>query len=139
MQKPATSIVVILLFTTMIIAQPGDRIIGQYHLPNQLDLEIFKSDEKYFGKIIGLDGFNGGQEKDIHNPDRSSRAEPLLGKVIIKNLEYDQSMNQWIKGSMYGPEKGLMFNLKIVESRAVEIEVVASKFFFRKTLVWQKL
>ena len=139
MQQLAIGIVAILFFTTMIMAQPGDGIIGQYHLSNQLDLEIFKADGKYFGKIIGLDGFNGGQKKDIHNPDRSSQAEPLLGKVIIENLEYDQSINQWIKGRMYGPEKGLIFNLKIVELRAVEIEVVASKFFFRKTLVWQKL
>ena len=32
-------------------AQQTDVIIGKYHLPNDLDVEIFKDQGKYFGKI----------------------------------------------------------------------------------------
>ena len=130
---------ILLIISSMTLAQSGDAIIGKYHLPNQLDVEIFKSEGKYFGKIIGLDGFNDWQQKDIHNPEKSDRQELLMGKTIIRDLEYDPSGDQWINGSMYGPEKGLIFNLKIAELRENEIKVVASKYLFWKTLVWKKL
>jgi len=63
----------------------------------------------------------------------------LIGKIIIKDLEFEPSENEWVDGSMYGPEKGLMFNLKITEVREHEIEVVGSKYFFWKKLTWERL
>ena len=131
--------VMLLLMTTCVIAQQGDIIVGKYHLPNQLDIEIFESNGKYVGKIIGLDGFNDGQKKDVHNPDKSSQEELLLGKIIINGLEFESSKNQWVNGSMYGPEKGLVFHLKITEVNQTEIKVVASKYLFWKTLSLEKL
>jgi len=139
MKKALVIIIIVLLVTSSAWAQPGDAIVGKYHLPNQLDIEIFKSNEKYLGKIIGLDGFNDGQKKDMRNPEVALRNDLLMGKVIITNLEYDELENEWVNGSMYGPEKGLVFNLKISEIRQDEIEVVASKYFFRKTLTWRRL
>ncbi|MCF6237455.1 MAG: DUF2147 domain-containing protein [Candidatus Marinimicrobia bacterium] len=129
----------LLMFASMSPAQTGDLIIGKYQLPNNLEIEIFKSDGKYFGKIIGLSGFNEGQEQDIHNPDKSNQNDLLMGKTIIKDLEYDNTKHQWVDGSMYGPGKGLIFNLKIAKVRQDEIEVVASKFLFWKTLNWVRM
>jgi len=123
----------------MLFAQQADIIIGKYHLPNKLDVEIFETNGKYFGKIIALNGFEDGQQKDIKNPDRSQRNDPLLGKLIIKDLEYDKDEKKWINGSMYGAEKGMNFNMLITEVRANEITVVGSKFIMRKSLVWEKL
>lgn len=40
---------------------------------------------------------------------------------------------------MYGPEKGMTFNLKVTEMRDNEIVVVGSKYVFWKTLVWEKI
>ncbi len=40
---------------------------------------------------------------------------------------------------MYGPEKGMFFNLKVNEIRKSEIEVVGSKYLFWHTLTWQKI
>lgn len=131
--------VMLFLVTSYVLGQPGDAILGKYHLPNQLDIEIFKSNGKYAGKIIGLEGFNNGQTKDVHNPDKSNQEELLLGKIVIDGLEYEASKNQWVNGSMYGPEKGLIFNLKITGVNPTEIEVVASKYLFWKTLSWEKL
>ena len=139
MKAPVLSTVIFLLFSSLSLAQSGDLIIGSYHLPNQLDIEIFKSEGKYFGKIIGLNGYNEGQEMDIYNPDKSKHRDPLMGKTIIKNLEYDETEHQWLGGSMYGPEKGLVFNLKVARIEEDQMEVVASKFLFWKTLNWEKL
>ena len=124
---------------TYISAQQADEIIGKYHLPNDLDIEIFKDGGKYFGKIIALNNFEDGQTKDINNKDESKQNELLIGKIIIKNLEFNREKEQWLNGSMYGPEKGMVFNLKITEIRENEIEVVGSKYIMWRTLKWIKI
>jgi len=120
-------------------AQKADEIIGKYHLPNDLDVEIFKDNGKYFGKIIALNNFKDGQTTDVNNPEESKQNELLVGKVIIKNLEFNSEKEQWLYGSMYGPENGMVFNLKITEMREKEIEVVGSKYIMWRTLKWEKI
>ena len=139
MLKPILIISLIVLFTSSSFAQQADIIVGKYRLPNKLDIEIFETSGKYFGKIIALNGFEDGQLKDINNPDRSQRNDLLIGKMIIKDLEYDKYEKKWINGSMYGAEKGLYFNLLIAEVRVNEIAVIGSKFIMRKSLEWKKL
>jgi uncharacterized protein (DUF2147 family) len=129
-----------LLFLSLnIFAQKADDIIGKYHLPNKLDIEIYKKGNKFFGKVIALNGWENGQTKDYKNPDKAKQNEPLKGKTIIKNLEFDANKKEWINGEMYGPEKGMFFNLKVTEIRKNEVEVVGSKYFFWKTLIWEKI
>ncbi len=120
-------------------AQTGDDIIGKYKLPNKIDVEIFKQNGKYLGKIIKLNGFEDGQKKDINNPDKSKQKDLLIGKVIIKNLIFNNEKKKWINGTMYGAEKGLVFDLKITEIRNNEIEIIGSKYLFWKTLIWKKI
>ena len=100
---------------------------------------IFKDNGKYFGKIIALNNFKDGQIKDVNNPEESKQDEALIGKVIIQDLEYNSEKEQWLNGSMYGPEKGMVFNLKITEMREKEIEVVGSKYIMWRTLRWEKI
>ena len=126
----------IIFMTSYNFAQQADEIIGNYHLPNDLDIEIFKDNGKYLGKIIALNGFEDGQTNDINNPDNSKQNDLLIGKIIITNLEYDKEEKQWLNGKMYGPEKGMIFNLKITEIHQNEIEIVGSKYLFWKTMTW---
>ena len=130
---------IVIFMTSCTFAQQADEIIGKYHLPNDLDVEIFKDNGKYFGRIIALNNFEDGQTKDENNRDESKQNEPLIGKVIIKDLEYNKEKKQWLNGSMYGPEKGMVFNLKITEIREKEIEVVGSKYIMWRTLQWEKI
>ena len=139
MLKSILIISIIILFTSMLFAQQADLIVGKYNLPNKLDVEIFENNGKYFGRIIALNGFENGQLKDVNNPDRSQRNDPLMGKLIIEDLEYDKAEKKWINGKMYGAEKGLYFNLLIAEIRENEIAVVGSKFIIKKSLEWKKL
>ena len=133
--------ILLLLFAPVpvIFAQQADDIIGKYQLPNGLDVEIFKTNGKYNGRIIALNGYDNGQQKDIKNPDKSKRNDLLIGKVIIKDLEFDEKNKDWINGSLYGPEKGMFIDLKVTELRENEIVVIGSKMIFRRTLVWKKI
>ncbi len=131
--------IIIVFISASVFAQKADDIIGKYHLPNKLDVQIYKVGNKYNGKIIALNGFENGQTTDINNDDEKLRNKPLIGMVIIKGLEFDSDDKEWVNGKMYGPEKGMFFNLKITEMRKDEIEVVGSKYFFWHTLIWKKI
>lgn len=120
-------------------AQSSDAIIGEYHLPNAIDVEVYAQNGTYCAKIIRLNGFNDGQEKDINNPKKANREKLLLGKVIVENLVFNTENKQWDGGTIYAPEKGLSLEFKITECRKDEIEVVASKYLFWRTLIWRKL
>ncbi|NOR88540.1 MAG: DUF2147 domain-containing protein [Bacteroidales bacterium] len=137
--KLTITLLLFLFITGSGFAQKADELIGKYRLPNKLDVEIFKENGKYYGKIIALRDFEEGQTTDIHNSDEARQNDPLIGLQIINDLEFDSKENRWINGSMYGPEKGMTFNLKIIEMRDNEIVVVGSKYVFWKTLVWEKI
>jgi len=126
-----------LFLSTSIFAQQADDIIGKYHLPNNLDIEIYKDGSSYSGKIIALNDYS--QTKDIKNSNKSKRNDDLLGKVIITKLKFDTSEKQWEDGKMYGPDKGMTVNLEVTEFKEEYITIVGSKFVFWKTMKWQKI
>jgi len=125
--------------SSFLYAQESDDIIGKYHLPNNLDIEIFKVNDTYSGKIIALNGYKNGVTTDYKNPDKTKRKELLLGKIIINELKFNSSEKKWLSGKMYGPEKGIIVNLKVTEMNDEKITVVGSKYFFWKTLSWKKI
>jgi len=127
----------ILFFTTTIFAQQADDIVGKYHLPNDLDVEIFKDGKTYSGKIIALNNYP--EKKDIKNSDKSKRDDLLLGKVIITKLKFNSNEKEWEDGKMYGPDKGITVNLEVTEFNDNEITIVGSKFVFWKTMKWKKI
>jgi hypothetical protein len=130
----------LLMFTAgVLFAQNADDIIGKYRLPNGMDIEIYKNGDVYDGKIIALHNYEEGETKDVNNPDKSKRDEPLVGKEIIHGLKFDKDDKQWVDGTMYGPEKGIVLNLKVTEMHDDEIVVTGSKYLFWKTLRWKKL
>ena len=139
MLKIQSFVLLILLASSNLYGQSADDIIGKYHLPNQLDVEIFKSNGAYYGKIIALNMYANGQQKDLKNPDPSKRNTPLLGKTIIKNLTYDAKDMEWTNGEMYNPEKGMTFNLKVKKVKKNKIVVIGSKYLFWKTIEWEKI
>lgn len=136
MLKSAQIILYFLFFINKGYTQDENRIVGKYHLPNNLDIELYKNGLKYYGKIIALNGFENGQERDINNPVVSLRDNLLIDKVIIENLEYDFKNKKWINGKMYSPEKGMYFNLEILKVLETKIIVEGSKYFFIRKIEW---
>lgn len=117
----------------------ADNIIGIWLLPDNLEIEIFKENNKYFGKITEVYGFKDGQEKDIHNPDQSKRNDELIGKIIISDLQYNSETEQWINGIIYAPQKGITLELTILEINGKMLEAKGSKLFFSKKIIWKRI
>ncbi len=126
----------IFLFTVVLFAQNKNEIIGMYTLPNGIELEIVETNNHFEGIIRNIHNYK--ETKDIYNPDKSKRNENLTGKVILKDLNYNEEENIWDNGVLYAPEKGMNVNLKITKSSQDEITVVVSKFIFHKTMKWKK-
>ncbi|MBU8893774.1 MAG: DUF2147 domain-containing protein [Bacteroidales bacterium] len=143
MKKIKNTFAIIIIFLTLTSFEStndiADKIIGKWLLPDNIRIEIFKKNNKFYGKIIDLEGFNNGQTKDVKNPDKHSRDDELIGKIIISDLEYDSNLNQWINGTIYAPQKGIKLNLKINYAKENELEAEASKLFFWKSIVWKKI
>jgi hypothetical protein len=132
-------IITLLFVTNFAFSQNADDIIGKYHLPNNLDVEFFKENGTYSGKIIALNGYEDGRTKDSKNSDSSLKNRDLLGLIIIKNLKFDPEKKEWVDGEMYGPDKGIHVNLEVTELKDDKITVIGSKFLFWKTLTWKKI
>jgi len=139
MSRISLVLLILSISISAVFAQSSDSIIGKYRLPNKLDVEIYKVGDKYNGKIIALNGYEDGQKVDYKNPDESKQNTPLIGMEIIKGLKFDNKDNEWIEGKMYGPEKGMTFDLKVTEIRDNEIQVVGSKYIFWHTLIWKRI
>lgn len=142
MKKLISTSVVILLFFILSSFKSnndsGNKIIGKWILPDNIKIEIFKKNNKFYGKIIDLTGFINGQTKDVKNPNKSKQNDELIGKIIISDLEYDSNGKQWINGTIYAPQKGIKLNLKINYANENELEAEASKLFFWKSIIWEK-
>lgn len=112
----------ILLITTVIFSamifsalaqNSADDIIGVWLTGGNepARIQIYKSGEKYFGKIIWLKNpvENGKPRMDGNNPDKQKRNNPVIGLVILAGFRYDGE-DEWKGGDIYDPESGKTYS-----------------------------
>lgn len=91
----------------------GNKIIGTW-LNQEKDcrIKIYKEGERYFGKIVWLDGMDEPGWKpvlDDQNPDPEKRKKPLLGMVLVSNFTFDQKAIEWRNGEIYDARSGKLY------------------------------
>jgi len=92
-------------FVMLSAENEADSVIGLYWTPaKDGKVEIFKKDNKYYGKLI-LSG-KSADDKDQYNPDPKLRDRPLNGLVFLTDFEYSEKESKWINGKVYGADKG---------------------------------
>jgi uncharacterized protein (DUF2147 family) len=57
------------------------------------------------GAVTWLKDPVGHPTRDIHNPDRSLRARPLIGVLVVRDMK-NQGPGRWAGGQVYDPESG---------------------------------
>ncbi|MBO9698613.1 MAG: DUF2147 domain-containing protein [Sporocytophaga sp.] len=94
----------------------GDEIIGIWETPGNDNgrIEIFKSGNKYYGKIIWLKrkGENGQVLTDKNNPDKSLQNRPIVGLEILKGFVFNKE-DMWEDGEIYDPKSGNTYSCQI--------------------------
>lgn len=97
--------ILFLNFFSMLFSQSkADDIVGIWYSPvKEGKVEIFKTGEQYYGKLIYLkksvDNY-GKPVLDVNNPDQEKRNMPLVGILLLKDIKYDVKKNSW-KGKLY--------------------------------------
>lgn len=96
------------------LSAQSDEVIG-FWLTEEGDsqVQMYKGiDGKYFGKITWLDEPNedGKPKVDDDNPDPALRERPIMGLVIVEDLEFDKKKEEWRNGTVYDPKSGKTYS-----------------------------
>ena len=138
-------VLAVVLFTsyTSIFAQNGDAVKGVW-LNNEKNakLEVYKSGNSYFGKIIwSKDMFEADgktSKKDINNSNEKLRSRNLLNLNILSGLTYDDG--EWTGGELYDPKSGKTYKSKMkLKGGNLEIRGYVGSPMFGKTMVWTRV
>jgi uncharacterized protein (DUF2147 family) len=130
--------ILFLNFTTMLFSQSkADDIIGVWYSPiKEGNVQIFKSGNKYYGKIVYLKNSvdkEGNPVLDVNNPDKEKRKMPLVGILLLTEITFDGKKNNW-KGKLYDydGEKGNTYDsyLTITKSGKLNIKGFWGLSFF---------
>lgn len=105
-----------LLVTTSVFAQSSEKILGTwYNHEKDGKIEVYKKDNKYFGKIIWIknntndDG--SSPRLDKKNPSEKLKMRPIVGTNILTELEWDAEENEWNDGEIYDPKSGSTYSV----------------------------
>ncbi len=113
MKKLFTLITVIFLASSFLSAQT-DRVIGFWLTEEgESQIQVYKGNNgKYYGKITWLDEPNedGKPKVDDDNPDPALQDRPIMGLVIVKDLEYNKKKKEWREGTVYDPKSGKTYS-----------------------------
>ncbi|RYF97872.1 MAG: DUF2147 domain-containing protein [Chitinophagaceae bacterium] len=117
MKKSLILFVTIVLSIAALAQQPADKIIGTWESVDsdvKLKFEFFRSDGKYFGKLLHASNMYEGDGKtpksDSKNPDPKLRSRSRYGIINITNLVFDDG--EYSGGNLYNPEEGRTYRLK---------------------------
>lgn len=93
----------------------NDEILGKWMSETGSGkIEIFKSADKYYGKIVWLKeplDKQGQPKTDANNPDPAQRSRKIMGLLILKSFRFDGE--QWTDGTIYDPENGKDYQCKM--------------------------
>lgn len=136
----------LLFVTTSIFAQTKpDDIIGIWLSTNKdLKVEMFKQNNKYFGKIIWFKCTANHPPmesyKDMENADPNLQNRPWLGMQNVHNLVFNEN-KYWSGGQIYDPNSGRTYSAT-VKSKAPNTLIVRGFWgfeFIGKNLVFNRL
>jgi uncharacterized protein (DUF2147 family) len=89
------------------LVKPDD-VLGIYWSPKKdAKIEIYKRDNKYFGKTI----WAKKDRKDTLNPEPKLRHNKIVGMEFLKNFVFDE--DEWVDGKVYDPESGNTYSCKM--------------------------
>ena len=88
---------------------------------NQIIVEFYKVNNKYFGKISQLTipvyekghKLMGKTKIDLANPDEKLKTRPLVGINFVSDFTYNPKNNKFEDGFIYNPENGKTYYCSI--------------------------
>lgn len=135
------AIVFTFLFPLPNVVEDGDRILGTWLTDDErAKIEIFKKDEKYYGKIVWLKtprDASGNLHKDTKNPDKKMRDQPILGITLVSDFVFERG--KWTDGKIYDPDNGKTYDCYMkLKGDKLEVRGYVGVSLFGRTVVWTR-
>ena len=133
------------LFTSFaaVFAQDPDVVKGLW-LNDDKDakVEIYKSGDKYFGKIVWTQNMYEADgktlRKDSKNSNEQLRNRTIQNMVILSGFTY--SYGEWTGGEIYDPKSGKTYKSKMkIKGSSLEVRGYVGNPMFGKTTTWTRL
>ena len=107
------------------------------------DLEIYKKNNSFFGKIIWLKeplDKHGNEKLDKKNPNKLLRNKPIKGLVIMNDLKYKKK-GEWTEGEIYDARSGKTYSLEVYMKNSNELELrgYIGLTLFGKSTSWTRV
>lgn len=128
---------VAVVLTMISYAQAQDPIIGNWQNPSgEGRIEIYKSGDKYFGKLYWI---KDATKKDVKNPDEKLRSRNIQGIVILKNFTKKGSVYEG--GEIYDPKSGKTYSCKMTlkGSDALDIRGYLGISLLGRSETWKRV
>jgi uncharacterized protein (DUF2147 family) len=134
------------LFFAMLMAfatENPDAILGIWkNGTGKGHIQIYKQNEKYFGRIIWLKDSNdaaGKPKMDRKNSDPSQRSKPLIGLIMLKDFQY--SDGEWTGGRIYNPSDGRIYKayMKLQDQNTLIVHGYIGFSWFGKSDLWSRV
>ena len=132
-----------ILLNNFLHSQNSNDIIGIW-LNEEKDakIEIYKSENLFFGKLIWLKEpkhINRKFKTDKNNPNKNLRNEKLLGLKILSNLMWNNKEKEWINGSIYNARDGKTYQVFAnLSEKKLKLRGYIGFSLFGKTTIWTK-
>jgi uncharacterized protein (DUF2147 family) len=148
MHDMKTSAVLFTVITSLIsfdaISQnKADDIVGIWLTSGKepAKIQIYKSGEKFYGKIIWLKNptENGKQRMDANNPDRAKQSNPIIGLLMLTGFKFDGD-DEWKGGDIYDPESGKTYSsyLFLKDKNTLKVRGYVGISLFGRTETWTR-
>ena len=102
-------------------------------------IQIYKSDEIFYGKIVWLKNpiENGKQRIDANNPDKSKRSNPIVGLIMLTGFKFDGG-DEWKGGDIYDPESGKTYSsfIYLKDKNTLRVRGYIGISLFGRTETW---
>lgn len=132
-----------LLNVSLFAQTKPDDILGIWltHGKKPAKIQIFKSGNKYFGKIMWLQipEENGQPMLDKNNPDEKLHSRQIMGLVILNGFAFNGS-DEWDDGKIYDPDSGKTYNcyLSLKDKTTLKVRGYIGISLVGRTEYWTK-
>lgn len=136
------SILVLLVFMGAGQGAEGDAILGNWLTEEgRAEVEIYKCDNEYCGKIVWLrepKNAEGKDKTDVNNPVSEKRGRKIVGLNIVLGFKYDK-YGRWVGGKIYDPDNGKTYSCKMtLENDTLNVRGYLGISLLGRTTVWTR-
>ena len=113
-----------------------------YNEEKDAKVEIYKTGDQYFGKVVWLeepiDPDTGKPKLDDENPDEELQKRPIMGLLLVKDFEWDGEL--WDDGEIYDPKSGNTYDcyMKMVNKDKLKVRGYIGISLLGRTTYWTR-